>query len=137
MYYDIQLGGRERRLRFNFDTLDAFVEKVFAEKNAAIKSIYIICWGALISASKAKSEEIDYTFEDVIDWVDNLYNEGKGDELLKVDEIWLNTKVYKDWFENFNKILADFNAKQIDSVQPEETKKNKPKISKVAQNGIL
>lgn len=69
-------------------------------------TIYATFYAGLMGNCKVKSEEPDFNFEDVCDWVDKLYEEGKKEEIEKVCDVWADTHAYKEWLKEFNERLA-------------------------------
>lgn len=70
-YCKVNLGGKDRGIKFNNLALLIMSEKTdkdFPDQTAA----YAMVYGGLRGNSYAKQEEPDYTFEDVIDWVDKM-----------------------------------------------------------------
>lgn len=73
-YCKVILGGKDRGIKFNNLALLIMSEKTdkdFPDQTAA----YAMVYGGLRGNSYAKQEEPDYTFEDVIDWVDKMTTE--------------------------------------------------------------
>ncbi len=114
MYYELELGGKKRGLKFNQISLEVFTKNINAEALES-SAVYATFYAGLIGNTVAKREEQDYTFEDVMEWVDVLYEQGKTDEIKKVCDLWAETHTWKDWLVNFQEKLRAV-------LKPEESK---------------
>ncbi len=114
MYYELELGGKKRGLKFNQISLEVFTKNINAEALES-SAVYATFFAGLIGNTVAKREEQDYTFEDVMEWVDVLYEQGKTDEIKKVCDLWAETHTWKDWLVNFQEKLRAV-------LKPEDTK---------------
>ncbi len=125
MYYELELGGKKRGLKFNQISLEVFTKNINAEALES-SAVYATFFAGLIGNTVAKREEQDYTFEDVMEWVDVLYEQGKTDEIKKVCDLWAETHTWKDW-------LTQFQEKLRTVLKPDENKtdikKKKPIMS--------
>lgn len=91
-YIKVELGGKERGLKFNQLALEEMTS-VAGEK--ATQNVYAMFWGGLKGNSYVKREDVDYTFEDVCDWIDQLFAEKKMDIIKQVEETLTETQLYK------------------------------------------
>ncbi len=66
----ILFAGKERYLKFNIYGIEKMQDK--SEDKSVIASFYATIWGGLEGYRYANGEEKDYTFSDVIDFVDAL-----------------------------------------------------------------
>lgn len=94
-YCKINIGGKERGLKFNNLAMIIMGEKTskqYPNETAA----YAMVFGGLVGNSYAKEEELDFTFEDVIGWVDNLTIEDstKIAEAFQASEAYKKTEAY-------------------------------------------
>ena len=109
-------------------SLEKFEEKVpFTKKPENAKLIYATFWAGLIGYTSAKDEEEDYTFEDVQEWVDQMYLENRQDEISKVCEEWAAA----DMFKNRIKQVEDW-ANKVRSLTEEETPPPKKKVKSIS-----
>lgn len=116
MSLQLQIGGKVRGLKFTMLSLEKFEEKIpFTKKPETAKIIYATFWAGLLGYTSAKDEEEDYTYEDVQEWVDKLYLEGKESEIQKVCEAWAEA----DMFKNRIKQVEDW-ATKVRSLSVEE-----------------
>lgn len=91
-YIKIELGGKERGLKFNQLALE--IMGGYAGETTT-QNVYAMFYGGLRGNSFVKREEPDYTFEEVTDWVDTLYA-AKNYELIKnVEKVLTETQLYK------------------------------------------
>ncbi len=65
MYYELELGGKKRGLKFNQISLEVFTKNINAEALES-SAVYATFYAGLIGNTVAKREEQDYTFEDVV-----------------------------------------------------------------------
>lgn len=101
-YIQVEIGGKLRGLKFNQLALEEFSKKL-PNTGVDIPStmlVYAEVWGGLTGCSYVKSEEIDYTFEDVCDWVDELFATDQSEVIQKIDDTLSSTQVYKRLLEN-------------------------------------
>lgn len=91
-YIKIELGAQDRGLKFNQLALE--IMGGYAGETTT-QNVYAMFYGGLRGNSFVKREEPDYTFEDVCDWVDEIYA-AKNYELIKnVEEVLTQTQLYK------------------------------------------
>lgn len=99
-YIEIEIGGKLRGFRFNQVALEMFSKHLNVEVPVS-SAIYSTFYAGLYGNSVLKNEDITYSFEDVSIWVDDLYNEGKKDEIKKVCDAWEATNYYREWLKDF------------------------------------
>jgi hypothetical protein len=116
-YIQIEIGGKQRGLKFNQLSLETYTKNVGNEVSTAI---YATFYAGLIGNCYAKQEEPDFTFEDVTDWVDKLYEEGRKEEIKKVCDLWADTYIYREW-------IKEFQEKVRAILEPEKKSKKKAK----------
>lgn len=93
-YIKISLGGQERGLKFNNYGIEKLSEKMAG--NSALAFTYAMFWGGLQGNSYAKEQDIDYTFENVIDWVDSIPKDEKVTIIESVTKVLTESQNYKD-----------------------------------------
>jgi len=79
----ITIGGKERGIKFNELAIRKYSEVVMQdvanglsnENDIAANGIYAMFWGGLIGSAYVKRETVDFTFENVCDWVEVLPSE--------------------------------------------------------------
>jgi len=91
-YLQIEIGGKTRGLKFNQLAIEIIGEK--NTTNTTTGFVYSMIYGGLRGNSYVKSEEPDYTFEEVCDWIDNLENKLKVVE--DVTSAMTGTQVWKN-----------------------------------------
>lgn len=124
MNLQIEIGGKLRGLKFTMLSLEKFEEIVpFTKKPENSRLIYATFWAGLIGYTSAKGEEEDYTFEDVQEWVDQMYLDGRMEEIEKVCEAWAAA----DMFKNRIKQVEDWALKVRTLTEEQETPKKKAK----------
>ncbi|HXS57508.1 MAG TPA: hypothetical protein VN726_15355 [Hanamia sp.] len=90
-YIKIDIGGKERGLKFNQGALVTFQGKIDPE-NIAATTGYALIWAGLKSNAYVKGEEFTETFETVCDWVDEL----KPEIVLEVIKVFQETQAFKN-----------------------------------------
>ena len=93
-YIKVNLGGQERGLKFNNYAIERLSEKMAG--NSAIAFTYAMFWGGLQGNSYAKEQDVDYSFEDVIDWVDAIPKDDKAAIIESVTKVLTESQNYKD-----------------------------------------
>lgn len=93
-YIKIELGGKERGLKFNQLALEILRSKSNATSD--IQNVYALIYGGLRGNSFVKEEEPDYTFEQVCDWIDEIYIRPDAAELIKkISDVFTSTQMYQ------------------------------------------
>lgn len=93
-YIKVELGGKERGLKFNQLALEIIRTK--NNPKSDIQNVYALFYGGLRGNSFVKEEEPDYSFEDVCDWVDELYIKPEAGEIIKsVSDVFTGTQMYQ------------------------------------------
>ena len=93
-YIQKEIGGRLRGLKFNTLSLREFMLKVDWERYAYTAN-YAMIWAGLFSNAYAKQEEVDFTFEQVIDWCDELTQT----DFDEISNVMASTESYKKFME--------------------------------------
>lgn len=70
-YCQVNIGGKLRGLKFNNYALHVMQSKIDPEA-ADLTAAYAMVYAGLRGNCYAKSEQPDFTFEDVIEWVDSI-----------------------------------------------------------------
>jgi len=120
-YIKVDLGGKERGLKFNQLALETYVKNIDFTGGSVVSAVYATFYAGLIGNSYAKQEDVDYTFENVTDWVDTLYAEGRKEDIERVCNAWEETLVYRNW-------LAEFKERVRTILEPEADSKPKKKM---------
>lgn len=98
-YVQIEIGGQLRGLKFNNYAIEQMLLKQGSGSEA--ESTYAMVYGGLRGNSYAKEEEVTYTWENVIDWVDELIVADKGEEQIgKVLKAMTESQLYKKYVTN-------------------------------------
>lgn len=102
--------GKDRGLKFDQGAHVEIALKIGDSKNAAFGG-YAVIWGGLVACCFRKSEEVDFTFEQVCDAADKL----TVDQIKQITECYVSTL-------NFQKDV-DVKKKKPQSA-PKSTKRN-------------
>lgn len=98
-YIQVILGGKEQGLKFNQLSIEIFTSNIDYEA-VDTSAIYSIFFAGLRGNYYAKRKEVDFTFENVVDWCDELYEQEPA-KITEVCEVFANTNAYKQWIEQF------------------------------------
>jgi len=89
-YIKIEIGGKERGLKFNQGALITFQGKIDPD-NVAGTTGYALVWAGLKANAYVKGEEFTEKFETVCDWVDELSPE----TVIEVIKTFQETQAYQ------------------------------------------
>lgn len=89
----MELGGKERGLKFNTVGLREAWREMPAD-GEELKYRAAIIWGGLKGNDYAKKQEADYTWEDVTEWVDDLFFKKDNDTLKKIVDAMQESQAY-------------------------------------------
>ena len=89
-YIKINIGGKDRGLKFNQGALVTFQGKIDPD-NVAGTTGYALIWAGLKANCYVKGEEFTETFETVCDWVDELPEE----VIMDVVKTFQETQAYQ------------------------------------------
>lgn len=102
-YLQIEIGGKQRGLKFNQLAIELISQ--FNDTTTNTGFLYAMVYGGLRGNSYVKREEADYTFEDVCDWVDAMPN--KEDVIVKITNTMTETQVWKDLVSKGQEISSE------------------------------
>ena len=94
----LQIGGKQRTLKFNMRAVEAFGEIKNAGTSVVSSSVNLI-YAGLVGACYVKQEEPDFTFEDVSEWVEDLIMSGKVDILGAADKCFSDSLAFNFFTE--------------------------------------
>ena len=89
-YISLELGGKQRGLKFNQMAVITMTNYMDFDNLAATYG-YALVYAGLVANCYVKREEPDFNFEQVCDWVESLTPE----DLLKVRECFESTQTFK------------------------------------------
>jgi len=105
-YLQIEIKGKKYGLKFNQLALETYIRTIDWDNFTTIGEAYAIIWGGLKGNAFVKREELDLSFEDVCDFVEEM-----DSELLKeAAKLFTDTQAFKSWFESFNEKLHTANT---------------------------
>lgn len=99
-YIQIEIGGKQRGLKFNQLAIEVIAKYNKSETQTAF--IYAMIYGGLMGNSYVKQEEPDYTFEQVCDWIDAMQN--KNDVIANITTVMTDTQIWKDLLKSGQEI---------------------------------
>lgn len=93
-YIQIDIGGKPRGLKFNQGAFLWMQGKMLSmdSEDAKAYGAYILVYSGLKGNAIVKCEEVDFTFEQVSEWVDGL----NDDVLLQVMAVFNETQKFKE-----------------------------------------
>ena len=94
-YIQINLGGKQRGLKFNQMAVVTMTQYLDFGNVAATYG-YALVYAGLLSNCYVKREEADFKFEEVCDWVDEMSSE----ELINVRDCFETTQAFKNLIPN-------------------------------------
>jgi hypothetical protein len=119
-YIQLEIGGKLRGLKFNQLSLEVYTKNLNYGNAINASTIYATFYAGLVANCYVKQEEPDFTFEDVTNWVDELYEQGRKKDIEKVCNCWAETHTYREWLEEFKEKLRSI-------LEPEKKTKKKAK----------
>ena len=114
------IGGKDRGLKFNQFAAQEFSlnytrhEKMAAD-NPDLFFLYNIFYSGLAGNCKAKGEEIEFTIYDIVDWIDELYDNRKDEVIHKVVGVFKASRVWEDMVQAVKQKAGD---KKKESAKP-------------------
>jgi len=119
-YIQIEIGGKQRGLKFNELAVRKYSEIVMQDvanglsndSDIASNGIYAMFYGGLIGNAYVKREAIDFKFEDVCDWVEAL----NVDVIKQVSALFIECNKFKE-------LLTNIKATTQKKKNPRQTKK--------------
>ena len=109
---DILIGGNIRPWKFNQEALELFVKNINWDQGTSSSEVYAGFYAGLVAACRVKQIKVDFTFEQVCDWVDDLNDAMKADVMAAVAE----TQKYKEWLSEFQdkiRLLTNPDKKKV------------------------
>ncbi len=107
-YISVEFGGKERGLKFNQLALEEMT--TLASTTSTTANVYAMFYGGLVGNQYVKTKrtdlfdieivngketEVAISFENVCDWVDQLFAEKKTDVIKAVEQTLTQTQLYK------------------------------------------
>jgi len=111
-YIQIEIGGKQRGLKFSQGTLMLFQDSIKSYDEAEKKAFasHKLVWAALKTNSIIKGEDVDFSFADVFDWVESLSEE----VLLKIHAAFKESQGFaKDLPEDKKKVKIKTTKKAV------------------------
>lgn len=102
----IEIGGKERTLKFNMLFLEEF-EKKRKENQGEVSNTACMIYAAIKANSELSDTPMDCTFEDVYDWSEEMLLNNDVSIIEKILEAYQQSTVYKFTQEALKKKEAD------------------------------
>ena len=102
----IELGGKERTLKFNMLFLEEF-EKKRKEKQNEVSNTACMIYAAIKANSELTDIPMDCTFEDCYDWSEEMLLNNDVSKVEKILEAYQQSTVYKATQEALKKKEAE------------------------------
>lgn len=90
----LQLGGKERTLKFNMRALETLSEVKLAG-DLGLSSVAVVVYAGLIGWHYVKQVKPDFTFEDVSEWVEEITLSGDTQILSDINDCFSNSRAFK------------------------------------------
>lgn len=99
-YISVNLGGKQRGVKFGMYALTMFSKRtgktLVPDDVITIKQAADIVYCGLVNNCIVKEVDTDFTYEDVTDWVEEMFFDEKGQETLsKIIETFSNSRAIK------------------------------------------
>lgn len=105
----INLGGKERTLKFNMRALEVLSE-MKCTGDVGITSAGVVIYAGLMGWHYAKQAAPDFTFEDVSEWTEDMLMAGDVVTLNAINECFENSRAFKFVNENAKKKADQLNG---------------------------
>ena len=117
----VNIKGIERFLSVNMVCQKAYTEKI--NMDAPIETaIYATVWGMLQGGAYANGVDLELTFGDVIDWVDEDMNQDSK-KVTEICNVWTDSLFYKKWLKAVQDSISEVEKKsQLMSIGLKSTK---------------
>jgi hypothetical protein len=107
----IKLNGKEYGIKFNQLAIEKLHEYNDGETTSGF--MYAMVYGGMIGYSRLKREDVDYTWENVCEWVDEM--EDKNEQIQAITILLNETKVWNDLIKQGQEIQENDKKKVIES----------------------
>ena len=105
-YIQIEIGGKLRGLKFNQMAVEVFTQHL-SEVGFDTSTVYAMVYAGLTANCYQKQQEVDFTFSDVIDWVDAIVDSGNTSGIEAVKVVFQEVQSYKTWAANFQERIRE------------------------------
>jgi hypothetical protein len=105
-YVQIEIGGKLRGLKFNQMTVEVFTQHL-TDVGFDTSTVYAMMYAGLIANCYQKQEEANFTFGDVVDWVDAIVDSGDTSSIEKVKDVFQEITAYKNWAAKFQERIRE------------------------------
>ena len=104
--------GKDRGWKVNMITVELWSKELMDEAFTAT-SLYSAVYAGLMANCKIKKEEPDFTFEQVTEWVDEVYHSAEGKAMMnEVKEKFEESQYYIDMVKKFQDIVDEIEPKK-------------------------
>jgi hypothetical protein len=88
------VGGKDRTFRCNQGAMDVYFQRINYNEVGA-SAIYATFYAGLIGDAIYRGEQVDFTYGDVVDWVEGIYEDGRKEDIEKVCNVFAEANAYK------------------------------------------
>lgn len=113
-------GSNKYGLKFNNYGLEIMATKM---GSSAIAFSYAMIYGGLRGNSYAKEQEPEYSFEQVIDWIDNTPKSERVAMIEQVTKVMTETQNYKELIESGSEVIENESQEEKKSESEESALK--------------
>ncbi|RZJ86317.1 MAG: hypothetical protein EOO20_18550 [Chryseobacterium sp.] len=92
----IELGGKIRSIRFGMLAYENLLTTV-AKEDGKVKSTAKVIYAGLLNASEVSDSTIDFTFNDIYGWIDELMCSPEGNKtILSIEKCFEESNMYQN-----------------------------------------
>src|SRR4030095_4897548 len=90
----IELGGKERTLKFNMLFLEEY-QRNYKDSLNGISATAIMIWSGLKAYAEVTDTPVDCSKEDCYDWAEEMLLNNDVDTINKISEAYMQSNIYK------------------------------------------
>jgi hypothetical protein len=105
----IKLNNKEYGIKFNQLAIEKLYE--FNDGETTSGFMYAMVYGGMLGYSRLKREDVEYTWELVCDWVDDM--DDKNEQIQAVTVMLNETKVWNDLIKQGQEIQEEEKKKKV------------------------
>jgi hypothetical protein len=111
-FMSIELGGKLRSIRFGMLAYEHLLTTV-AKEDGKVKSTAKVIYAGLLNAAEVSDSPIDFTFNEVYGWIDELMCSPEGNKtILSIEKCFEESNMYQ------NILKPQVEKKSANALQP-------------------